>query len=292
MKFAASFVLAVATVSCASGVYWDGLRVTWGPSVGNGFYDPLPRLVNDAVKEGWLPVGGGCENGGRFAGHRYRLGNDTSLNLLFDKNGIIAGIQALLPKSEVMNPENDYRYDLVPMFQNETISGAEYVVLTAYFVQPQTICSTGRTLFDFMEQGTGTGVYFQNGESPTGTPTIDVPSMRADASAVGWTNCECFPGMGLHNFFEVEKWAATNCTTLQPTQATFNLDEELTGFVFQIQGPHLTSTRYETPPNEALYAIIGVDRIPQCVVDSNTRFGSSTMHIYFIDQPWLLGCTK
>ncbi len=41
-----------------------------------------------------------------------------------------------LPHDEILNPANIYRYDLVPMFQNETISGRVYAVLTAYFVHP------------------------------------------------------------------------------------------------------------------------------------------------------------
>lgn len=41
-----------------------------------------------------------------------------------------------LPHDEIMHPDNGYRYDLVPMFQNETVDGHLYVVLTAYFVPP------------------------------------------------------------------------------------------------------------------------------------------------------------
>lgn len=41
-----------------------------------------------------------------------------------------------LPHDEIMSPNNRYRYDLVPMFRNETIAGRPYVVLTAYFVRP------------------------------------------------------------------------------------------------------------------------------------------------------------
>lgn len=58
--------------------------------------------------------------------------------------------------------------------------------------------------------------------------------------------------LNFKNYSQVEKWHETNCDRVQPTQLTFNLDEELTGFVFQISGPS-TSARFETPPNEALY---------------------------------------
>lgn len=139
------------------------------------------------------------------------------------------------------------------MYQNETFNGIDFFVLTAYFVPPASICTTGRTLFDLMTEGTGTGLWFQNGASPNNQ--IDVPLTRPEAAEVGWTNCECFPGMGLHNFFEVETWAETDCNTIQPTQATFNLAGEMTGFVLQSSG-RVSSTRFESPPNEALYVRI------------------------------------
>lgn len=77
----------------------------------------MPRTANEAVNrillivlrrfynkkiivlqatEGWYSVSTTCENSGQYAGFRYRLRNDNSINLLFDRNGIIAGIQALV----------------------------------------------------------------------------------------------------------------------------------------------------------------------------------------------------
>lgn len=281
------FLCIAAFASQASGAFWNDLRVTWGPTP-DGFFTRLPRVVTDAVDQGWVGVSSTCENNGTYSGYRYKQpNNQTDINLIFDRNGIIAGIQALFAHEEIMNPNNPFRYDLVPMFQNETVNGFTYAVLTAYFVPPQSICTTGRTPFDLLNEGTGTGLWFQNGNNPNSQ--IDVPMTRPEAAAVGWTNCECFPGMGLHNFWQVNRWSETNCTQLQPTQVTFNLDEEMTGFIFQVSGPTNSST-FEHPPNEALYAIIGIPIIPRCIIDSNTQFGSTTMHIYMIDEPWTIGC--
>ncbi|KAJ6646275.1 hypothetical protein Bhyg_01486 [Pseudolycoriella hygida] len=288
-RFVVLSVLLGIFVSQTIAVYWDGLRVTFGPVPNDIAFAKMPRTANEAGTEGWQPISTTCTNSGQYAGYRYKLRNENSVNLLFDRNGIIAGIQALLPHDEIMNPNNGYRFDLVPMFQNETIDHRLYVVLTAYFVRPDTICTTGRSIQDLIDEGTGNGLWFQNGATPN--TLINVPRMRAAASALGWTDCECFPGMGLHNFYEVHRWHETNCDRVRPTQVTFNLDEEMTGFVFQIAGPS-TSTRFENPPNAALYAIIGPDRIPQCIIDQNTEFGFSSIHVYFIDQPWTLGCTR
>lgn len=139
------------------------------------------------------------------------------------------------------------------MFQNETIAGRAYMVLTAYFVRPgmniyclrncmylptnliiflssDTICSTGRTLFDLIHQGTGTGLWFQNGRSTN--DLINVPRTRAAASALGWTDCECYPGMGLHNFFEVghnfQKYQMTSETNFKIIRYTNGMKQIVT----------------------------------------------------------------
>lgn len=70
-----------------------------------------------------------------------------------------------------------------------------------FILSLDSICTTGRTTQDLINQGTGTGLWFQNGPNPNAL--IAVPRVRAAASALGWTDCECFPGMGLHNFYEV-----------------------------------------------------------------------------------------
>lgn len=59
--------------------------------------------------EGWQSVSTSCANSGRYAGFRYRLGEDNSINLLFDKNGIIAGIQALVSLNENANIEVEFQ---------------------------------------------------------------------------------------------------------------------------------------------------------------------------------------
>lgn len=56
-----------------------------------------PRLLRDALAQGWTSVSTTCENDGKFSGFRYKL-NDDAIYLLFDKNGVIAGIQALVNK--------------------------------------------------------------------------------------------------------------------------------------------------------------------------------------------------
>lgn len=50
--------------------------------------------------EGWQTISTTCTNFGQYAGYRYKLRDDNSINLLFDRNGIIAGIQALVSNNK------------------------------------------------------------------------------------------------------------------------------------------------------------------------------------------------
>lgn len=63
------------------------------------------------------------------------------------------------------------------------------------------ICSLHRTESDPIEQVGGTEVWFQNG--PTPNTLVRGPREPSSAPQLGWTETECFPGMGLHYFFKV-----------------------------------------------------------------------------------------
>jgi hypothetical protein len=57
-------------------------------------FDGMPRTATDAEAKGWRSISAkDCTNGGKFFGNRYVLGDDIAMALLFDRNGIIAGIQ-------------------------------------------------------------------------------------------------------------------------------------------------------------------------------------------------------
>lgn len=118
------------------------------------------------------------------------------------------------------------------------------------FFNAASICTTGRTESDLLLRGTGTGLWFQNG--PTSRYLKSVSNYRSRASSEGWSNCECFPGMGLHNFWKVEEWQQTNCREILPAQILFTLDGEMLGFVFQVFST-TSSPRFERPQTARIY---------------------------------------
>ncbi|OXA63670.1 uncharacterized protein LOC110863034 [Folsomia candida] len=290
--FSVQFLFWVLIPIQISAILWDDFRVKFGPSANrtetNSFVR-MPTNVNNAIAAGMVNTSPECINGGKYFGFRYKNRNSDGIYLLFDKNGVIAGIQMSLAKDDIMKQNNPYRFDLLPMFQNETIRGKQYTFLTAYFVNPAIICTTGRDPTTYHAEGTGSGLYFQNGPTPHPSNVVDVPTYRPDAAAEGYTNCECLPGMGFHNFWQVEKWDDTNCREVQPIQLLYNWDGAMIGFVFQILAKS-SNPQFEVPPSRLIKAIIGMDRTPKCIMETNEKYGTAALHIYFIDKPWDFKC--
>ena len=63
-----------------------------------GHFRQKPKLEREAVELGWRPVTptGDCSNGGQYYGFRYIEPEEDSLVLIFDVNGVIAGMQMLV----------------------------------------------------------------------------------------------------------------------------------------------------------------------------------------------------
>lgn len=68
-----------------------------------------------------------------------------------------------------MKQNNPYRFDLLPMFQNETIRGKQYTFLTAYFVNPGTYTCVIFSIFRFKKRTTSKKMtHFQPSSVPPG----------------------------------------------------------------------------------------------------------------------------
>ncbi|CAG7819492.1 unnamed protein product [Allacma fusca] len=279
---------------CTAQVLWPDLRIKYDLNAFNAFYH-MGRTLTEIKDENHFvqdPTQQSCvgelDNGAFYYGYRLSDPNDTVLSVLYDVQGTVAGVQAWFLKDSVLkSPETStFRFDQVWSYQNKTVNGKEFFVSTAYFVRPETICTTGRSESSLDTEGTGYGLWFQRGASPL--ESEEVPMKRTDAIAKGWTKNSCFVGMGRHNFYEVDTYDETNCTKSEGYFLLYNKQEELSGFGFRIQG--LVESRYiEQPPNIAISLILG-DPVPQCVLDENTKHGSTTMHVFFTSAPWQILC--
>jgi len=289
MKFILATVFVVCSIFAvnAEDPAWTDLRGSFLIGKDEGFA-PFPRTIREDLftSENWTSTGNDCSNGGKFSGNQYVKNNDYSVGLLYDVNGVIAGIQMLIPHEVVLSENNTLKYGEVNMYANQTFADKEYFVLTAYFVNPSTICTTGRSDDSLVTGGTGSGLWIQNGDS-----VIQVPQTRPegdDAVTSGWTQNNCFPAMGYHNFYKMNEYAPKNCTEMQPIFGLYNRNRELQGFGFITPGT-IINPRFEQPPAAAIKLILG--DTPQCVLDIEEKIGVTSLHVYFTSQPWFITCS-
>lgn len=96
-----------------------------------------------------------------------------------------------------MITEKYYNFTAQPMFNRDTIAGVDSYILTAYFVDPSTICQSGRSAASLKTEGTGNGLWLQNGTNPI-QDSVSVPMDEDSAVGTKWVKGACFPTMGMY----------------------------------------------------------------------------------------------
>jgi len=255
---------------------WTNLRVSWyaNPLSSWGF-DGVPRTLADN-KEQFQLKDDACANGaGKFLGQRYWYKNDPTVILLFDIQGTIAGIQSSILKSEY-TPAHD--------LQQYHIDDGDYWTLTAYFVDPSTICTTGRSAQDLSDQGTGTGLWLQYGTDPVAN-SVSIPVLESDIKSTKWGYGKCFWTMGQHYWYNVSK--SMDCADFVPNCLLYN-QGKLTGFCFASNvNVDKESQRYDNPAPTNNVVNKFLDPVPDCFFSDPSYSTLSTVHVYFADEPQL-----
>ncbi|XP_067657666.1 uncharacterized protein [Haliotis asinina] len=253
---------------------WDHLKVTWDASdcySTRGFSD-MPRTEREAILGGWAMMSN-CYDTPAFAGKRYVKDGDTAVVLIYDVNGYIAGIQAGFPPQPNKYPS--------PTMQNHPFvehDGRWYI--TAYFTDPRDICSRGRTSEMFESEGTGSGLYIQNGTRPSDSDKI--PKLERNIGSTLWTKGHCFRTMGVHYWYNLRK--DQSCDEFFPMFLLYN-EGILDGFGWAFMTNITTSTRFEHPIPSAFGYFL--NPVPDCLYAQTS--GTTTMHIYMSD-PYLSFC--
>ncbi|XP_052770807.1 uncharacterized protein LOC128210499 [Mya arenaria] len=206
-----------------------------------------------------------------MTGERFWKDNDLGVILLFDVNGIIAGIQSAFDKNTNPN-QNNYP---APQMQNHPLveEGGNYHS-TAYFIPSDTICTTGRTSAEFHQIGTGRGLWIQNGTDPSSTAMI--PTTIEEARASEWTEGECFISMGKHFWYKLSK--DMDCNDFFPMFLLYNggvLNGFGWGYLINIEA----SKRLEHPPPSTYPQFM--KEVPTCLGTAGTL---TTLHIYLTDS--------
>jgi charged multivesicular body protein 7 len=207
--------------------------------------------------------------GSPFVGVRYWVPNDPSLVLLFDINGYIAGMQTMIPASD-WTPEKGTGAPAFNLYNG-------FYTLTAYFVDPSTVCGPGRTADQFGAQGTGYGLWMQNTSS---TDTLMIPTAETGMGNTKWTLGHCFVSMGVHYWYDES--LNMNCGDVYPFFALYN-DNNLNAWGFATNYGGGSSNRLEHPPHAALPGFM--NPVPTCFGKDPAFKDLSTMHVYFTSNP-------
>jgi len=258
---------------------WNALKVTWGPDpFSPKYYTSQPLTIDEAKMAGFRQILSGCA--GKFLGQRFIRGNDVGLMLLYDSHGLIAGIQTGIPAS-MITTEQYYKFSQQKMFNRDTVVGIDAYILTAYFVDPTTICQSNSR-----DKGkTGTGLWLQNGADPI-RDSFHSPLHQTEISQTKWVQGACFPTMGIHYWYDNR--VDSDCDTFFPVFLLYNKGK-LTGLGWVVFGKYDFTERTEFPP---LAAILGfLKPVPTCMAQRyNDAGGFTTMHIYFNAAPWNIVC--
>ncbi|CAF0866076.1 unnamed protein product [Rotaria sordida] len=270
-------------------IEWNTLKLRWGPDplVSNDeVYIRQPRTVQQALQEQYEQLPDTLEKqciGETTIGYRYWKGNDTAAILIFDKQGIIAGIQIAFRRSSIKG--NYYSFDTQKMFNVEMINGIEMYTLTAYFIDPTLICTVGRTLSQLEHEGTGTGLFLQNGTNPI-KDSIEIPLWEKDIGKTKWVKGGCFKTMGIHYWYDnrLDK----SCSDFFPSFLMYNKGQ-LSGFGWNIVANLNFSRRIERVLTPVISTFL--IPVPTCIPKVNDELGGfTTQHLYFNTDPANLEC--
>jgi len=256
---------------------WNGLIATFDQNLSNPFaFNGLPRTVADAEAAGWEQdtSTGSCDDGSSyFRGNRYTLNDDPAAMLLYGVNGYIAGMQVAIPSGGEF-PANSVHADY---YYNET----DKWVSTVYFIDPTKICSTGRTLQEYTDEGTGTELYLQTGQTPSSVMTIPRDATEASENT-SYEKGFCVTAMGYHYWYDLSE--GMDCKDVFPIFALYQ-DDTMVAFGWSFNELYSNSDRWEHPVRP-LFSYF-MQTVPTC-------FGAdgpvTTLHIYLTNAPAGITC--
>ncbi|KAK3094820.1 hypothetical protein FSP39_006639 [Pinctada imbricata] len=247
-------------------------------TAGRNFSDPnilagVPKTERDAAIQGFSMI---SDCSGNFLGRRYIQNKDSSLILIYDVNGVIAGIQTGIPVGLVGGYPTE---NLIP---RPFVPEGSFLYLTTYFIEPGKICTTGRNRAEVSSIGTGTDLYLQNGFDPIKDSVI-VPRNQSDLQNTLWTPGRCYPGQGTH--FSYNLRPDMPCEELVPIHLIYNRGR-LKGFAFiflsQIQSAQKRYENYDKDYFSAIYRTM-----PSCLYKAGPI---TSLHVFLVDNPLMHQC--
>lgn len=239
---------------------WDQLSVTFPK------YSSVPMSEENAIKDGWKKNGDGCLPGqADYKGKRYSLNGEMATMVLFDHKGRVAGMQMALPNTFKI-PKNQ---------PNVVLKDGNKYLLTAYFTNPDNICSGNRAT---TKGYVGDKLFLRMNSG-----IIEIPLKESNIAKSGqkWTLGKCFFGMGQHYWYNTSR--NMDCEDMVPFFLLYN-GGNLNAFGFAAFG-NLISSRVEHPTSRVFPFVF--QEIPKCF---EMYPGLTTQHIFLQRRPYLNFC--
>ncbi|XP_048748192.2 uncharacterized protein LOC125660415 [Ostrea edulis] len=261
---------------------WNDLRITWDYNSTNpglvtnpAAFAQLPLKESDAIIDGFTLLTD-CSGSMNFVGKRYWRNNDPAVVLIYDTQGLIAGLQTGIPD----NLPNGYpTSNLKP---RPFVQEGNLLFVTVYFMDPSKICSSTRTEIQVISDGIGTGLYFQNGPSAL-TDTVSVPSDESTIKETLWGQGQCVPQLGNQYHYNVRK--DMYCEELAPLLLMYDRGK-LVGFAWFFVSD-ISSPVYEKIP-PPMYSRM-FQPVPDCLY---TMGQVTSLHIFLTNQYNEISCSS
>lgn len=265
------------------------VRFDVGMNMGEKFFIPVPHNRAMAEEKGWKKYE-------RVTKDRPLLkdmycGESLTCCVLMDDNGYAGGFQTAYEKSKFKNPVFDWEIQGYTTWK-VNVDGVEkeYWVITQYFVSDEYLAyskEARKQSYDNSQLLQEQYVWFTGFYGKL----YKVPVRGDKIPDAGFTEQNCIPWMGHHYYWNMTK--DTECTddNIHPyfplvksnrivgagslTAGIMEFDEDETDFC-------------EKPAKAAVQLI--VNKGPQCLYDLAEKPGFTTMHVYYVDDPYWITC--
>ena len=182
---------------------------------------------------------------------------------------------------------NQFDYPKSGYYRKTTIDSIEYWMTTAYFLDPNQICSKGRTVQEFKSEGTIRKLIFQIG--PLVSDLYEAPlSEELAMKERGLIRFKCFPNMGYH-YGRIS--ADTNSEDCDKYTLGYLIYHH--GILHAFSWAHVLKTSasdFNFSPwefiNEAIFRAVITDDPPKCYIGQDGLLvspGIVSQHIYLRD---------
>ncbi|KAJ2939772.1 hypothetical protein O0L34_g17963 [Tuta absoluta] len=264
----------------------SGLKVRFGVGgFGTDHYVTLPLTVSEAKDQDWTQEERADKPLPSLVMYCH---SSYIICVMYDDTEYAAGIQVALPANDFQYAQWDW--NVQGYIRWNPSNGRSYWTKQQYFVNEEYLKISAsqrvstRDKSSLLSVGGSVWVSGNRGE------LFEITKRPDHLLANGFTEQGCIPGMGLH-YWRLNK--TSECDAEMFPWFTLNdRAHDLIGTGLSVPGyldpKDLEKDWFERPPVVAVMAV--VPRGPQCVYDLAGKPGFTTIHIFYVSEPWLSLC--